>query len=179
MTDMPWKTYEEVAAYLLNEFAKEFGLSRVETKQSIIGQRSGTPWAIDAKGIRHNNEGFVIIECRRYTTTKQNQEKLGGLAYRIIDSGADGGIIVSPLGLQAGANKIAQSENIISIELHEDSTPLEFSMQFLNKIFIGVVTRATISSSCDAEHIRYCDKCSKQFFVSKNEHTCPSCSSTI
>ena len=34
--------YEEVAAYLLNRFAKEFELKFVEGKQKIQGRRSGT-----------------------------------------------------------------------------------------------------------------------------------------
>jgi hypothetical protein len=71
-----WKSYEEVAAYLLAQNAAEFGLKRVEGKQSIPGYRSGTSWEIDAKGIREGNEGFVIIECRSYTNSKQNQQKL-------------------------------------------------------------------------------------------------------
>lgn len=79
--------------YLLDQFAAEFGLECVETKQDVLGQRSGTSWEIDAKGIRHGNNGFVIVEFRRYTTARQNQGKIGQLAY---DTGAQGGTIVSP-----------------------------------------------------------------------------------
>lgn len=100
-----WQSYEEVAAYLLNQCACEFGLSNVEDKQSVNGIRSQTEWAIDAKGVSEGNEGFVIIECRRYTTSKQNQERIASLAYRILDTGAQGGIIVSPLGLQGRRSK--------------------------------------------------------------------------
>jgi len=87
MADKVWSTYEEVATYLLDRNAKEFGLEKVEGKQSVLGQRSGTNWVIDAKGIKDDGIGFVIVECRRYTTSKQNQEKIGALAYRIIDTG--------------------------------------------------------------------------------------------
>jgi len=52
MADKVWSTYEEVATYLLDRNAKEFGLEKVEGKQSVLGQRSGTNWVIDAKGIR-------------------------------------------------------------------------------------------------------------------------------
>jgi hypothetical protein len=176
MGDQSYRTYEEVATYLLNQFVEEFGLSRVESKQSIAGQRSGTEWEIDAKGVRFGNEGFVIVECRRHTTTKQNQEKLAGLAYRIIDSGAAGGILVSPLGLQSGAQKIAQAEGVINVQLHEDSTPLEFAMQFLNKIFVGIHERAKAVDISNGEITRVCDKCGRPFTVSKNEHICPLCS---
>ena len=61
-----WKTYEEVAAYLLNQFASEFGLERVEGKQLVPGQRSGTKYKIDAKGVVDGGEAFIIVECRRY-----------------------------------------------------------------------------------------------------------------
>jgi hypothetical protein len=68
-----WQSYEEVATYLLNQCAQEFGLSKVEGKQTIPGLRSDTEWEIDAKGVKEGNEGFVIIECRRYTTSRQSQ----------------------------------------------------------------------------------------------------------
>jgi len=57
-----WESYEKVAAHLLDQFAVEFGLERVEGKQHIQGQYSGTKWEIDAKGIREGHVGFVIIE---------------------------------------------------------------------------------------------------------------------
>ena len=40
MTDKTWRTYEEVAQYLLNQFAEHLGLEKVEEKQSILGQLS-------------------------------------------------------------------------------------------------------------------------------------------
>ena len=154
--DRTWKSYEEVAVYLLDRCAGEFGLARVEGKQKVSGHRSGTEWEIDAKGVREGDEGFIIIECRRYITSKQNQEKLGGLAYRILDTGASGGIIVSPIGLQEGAKKIAQAENIIDIQLDQNSTPQEFSMRFLNKIMIGMREEIRMGISSSAEVIRNC-----------------------
>ena len=132
-----WETYEEVATYLLNQIAVEFGLERFESKQKVVGQRSGRAWEIDAKGISEGNEIFFIVECRRYTTSRQNQEKLGGLAYRIIDTGAKGGIIVSPLGLQEGAAKLAQAENIFNVILDEKSTRTEYVLKFLGKMRVG------------------------------------------
>ena len=47
-----FEQYEQVTAFLLNEFAAHFGLGRVEGKQIIHGSRSGTNWEIDGKGIR-------------------------------------------------------------------------------------------------------------------------------
>lgn len=110
-----WETYEEVAVYILDQIASNLGLERVEGKQHVYGSRSSTNWEIDGRGVNIDGEGFVIIECRRYTTSKQNQERVGGLAYRIIDTGASGGILVSPLGFQEGAKKIAAAEGIQEI----------------------------------------------------------------
>src|SRR5262245_3969911 len=146
-----WRSYEEVAAYLLNQFASEFDLERVDGKQQVVGQRSGTTWEIDAKGVRHGDSGFVIVECRRYMSSKQNQEKIGGLAYRIIDAGAEGGIIVSPLGLQEGAQRIAEAENIVSVQLNEDSTQHEYVLRFLNKIMIGLHDTLSFGDSLEIE----------------------------
>lgn len=132
-----WESYEEVAAYLLNEIANEFGLQKFEGKQQIDGKRSGAKWEIDAKGIGENNEIFFIVECRRHTTSRQSQGKLGSLAYQIIDTGAEGGIVVSSLGLQAGANKVAQAENIYNVILDENSTRTEYVLSFLDRVRYG------------------------------------------
>jgi hypothetical protein len=170
-----WESYERVATELLNKFASDFGLSRVEGKQSILGNKSGTNWEIDAKGFREGNDAIVIVECRRFTTSKQSQERLASLAYRIIDTGADGGIIVSPLGLQSGAQYIANAENIINVKLDKNSTPTEFSMQFLNKIFVGIHEHVELIDKCDAVLTRICNKCNKSFIVQNDEKMCPTC----
>jgi hypothetical protein len=147
-----WSSYEEVATYLLNEFADKFGLERIEGKQLALGHRSGTTYEIDGKGFRQDGTGFVIVECRRYTTSKQNQEKVGALAYRIIDTGAKGGIVVSPLGLQEGANLIADREGIVNVLLNQDSTQREYVLQFLNNIMIGLHASLTFKASVEIEH---------------------------
>lgn len=170
-----WETYEEVARHLLDSFAHELGLSKVEGKQVIEGHRSGTKWKIDAKGVRDGNEGFVIIECRRYTKSKQDQEKLGSLAYRIIDTGAKGGIIVTPLGVQKGAAKIAAAENILHVVLDANSTPDDFSMQFLNKLMIGVSVIGVASVTVNAQISRPCQMCGKIYIAKENEKICPRC----
>jgi hypothetical protein len=123
---------------LLDQFATELGLDRVEGKQDLPGQRSGTSWEIDAKGVCQGNEGFVIVEFRRYSTSRQEQGKLGHLAYTIIDTGAHGGIIVSALGLQKGAEKIAAAENVVNVILNENCDRYEYIMKFLNKVMIGM-----------------------------------------
>ncbi len=142
-----WKNYEEISQYFLNKYASQFGMSRFVGKQKVKGVSSGTEWEIDAKGIKDNSDIFIIVECRMHTKSKLKQEELGGFAYRISDTGSQGGITVSPLGLQEGAKKIANAENIITVILSEDSTPDDFKIQFLDKIFIGLYDRIKISDS--------------------------------
>lgn len=131
-----WSTYEEVAKEILDRLKLDIGLLSVEGKQSVSGL-SGTEWELDAKGIKDVSEAFVIVECRRYMTSKLKQEALAALAFRIQDTGAVGGFIVSPLGLQEGAQKVAASANILSIILSAEATPQQFSLSFLEKLFIG------------------------------------------
>jgi hypothetical protein len=148
-----WETYEEVAVFLLNQLATTLGLEYVEGKQEVRGNRSGTTWEIDGKGVKTEGEGFVIIECRRYTKSKQNQEQVAAVAYRIQDTGAKGGIIVSPLGIQEGAAKVANSENIQTVHMDENSTRTEYVFGFLNRVFIGLSDTIQVTDELIVEKI--------------------------
>jgi len=123
-----WLSYEELATYLLNRMAKEFGLESVQGKQKIQGKRSGTSWVIDAKGIIEGGGGFFIVECRRYTTSKQNQEKVGGLAYRILDTGANGAILVNA-PMTSGPRTFISA--IVSKRILSDKTKRNFQITSL------------------------------------------------
>jgi len=130
--------------------AAAFGLERVEAKQGVLGLRSGAEYIIDAKGVALGREAFVIIECRRYTTSRLKQEHMAALAYRIGDTGAIGGIVVSPLGLQEGARKIAQAKNVISVQLAPNSTTSEYLLTFLNQIHAGVAEQVRVTDKAVA-----------------------------
>jgi len=132
-----WESYEDVARELIRQFKTEFGLSDVAGKQDIPG-KSGTSWEIEAKGIKEGTSGFVIVECRRYTTSRLKQESIAGLAFRITDTGANGGIIVTPIGLQEGAQKVVQSTGIETVILTPDSTTTNYVMRYLQRIMVGV-----------------------------------------
>jgi len=62
------------------------------------------------------------------------------LAYRIIDTGASGAILVSPLGFQSGARKVAEAENIQEFFMGPDSTSHAYVVKFLNNVVVGVPT---------------------------------------
>ena len=156
MTDekRSWESYEEVAVYLLDQVASKLDLDRVEDKQKVIGQRSGVEWEIDGKGVKVGDEGFVIIECRRYTKSKQKQEQVAALAYRIMDTGAAGGIIVSPLGLQEGATRVAEAENVRTVHMDENSTRTDYMYRFLNQVFVGVSETVHVTEEASVQVIK-------------------------
>lgn len=154
MTEKKWQTYEDVARYLLDAFGSEFGLMRVEGKQFVPSTKIDDPWEIDAKGVSANGEAFVLIECRRKTTRGLDKESVGAFALRIRDTGAAGGIIVSPLDLQSGAQKLASAYGIRHVLLTPESTMAEYLMQFLNRLFIGMRESALASDHAEAEVIR-------------------------
>lgn len=136
MSESTWQNYEQVARHILTEFRQHFGLESIEPQQDVAGQ-SGTDHAIDAKGVMIDGEGFVVIECRR-RKAKPNKEDLCALAYRIIDTGAAGGIIVSTLPPQKGAAIIAKAAGVTSVVLNANATPEEFCVQFFDKGFARV-----------------------------------------
>ena len=80
-----------------------------------------------------------VIESRRYPKSRLNQEQAAGLASRIEDLGASGGILVSPLGFQEGGKKLAEAKNIAELFLTPDSTNENpHVLRFLNETMIGV-----------------------------------------
>ena len=140
-----WERYEQTAQYLLNEFATHFGLGSVEGKQVVPGT-SGTKWRIDAKGVQADGEGFLIVECRR-RKARPNQEDMAALAYKIYDTGGQGGMLVTPVELQRGAQKIAEHEAIHHVMLDENSTAEAYVIAFLGKVIMGLAENLAISDS--------------------------------
>lgn len=172
--DRKWQSYEEVARYLLDQLRSEFGLERVEGKQKLDGEV--TTWEIDAKGVCEGNEGFIVVECRRYASAKQTQAKIASLAYCISDLGAAGGLVVSPLGLQKGAQKIANAGNIVSVQLAPDSTTTDYLMTFLRKTMAGVSFRVRTTLEATCRVFRDCRRCGRRFeAINNGDYHCGHC----
>jgi hypothetical protein len=148
-----WESYEQVATFLLNQFASHFGLGRVEGKQVLPGV-SGAEWEIDAKAVLADSNAFLVVECRRYTNSRLDQEAMAAIAYRISDVGADGGIVVTPLDLQRGAKTLAESARIQHVVMRPDSTTADYFLQYLSRIFVGLSDAATTSDSAVIELTR-------------------------
>lgn len=153
MMKKSWQSYEEVAQHLLNQFAEHFELGHVEGKQVVPG-KSGAEWEIDAKGVKDKEDAFIIVECRRYTKSRLTQEDMAALAFRIQDTGAKGGIIVSPFELQSGAKKIAAFSNIKHATLTPQSTTTDYILTFLNHVCVGVSDTITFRDSVHVQVIR-------------------------
>lgn len=147
-----WKKYEDLARQLLEQLGEHLGLhlERVEGKQKLVGT-SGTIWEIDGKGVRADDGGIIVIECKRYPDDRVDQETIGGLAWRIHEElGASGGIVVTPLGLQSGAELVAKRADIQVVELNADATPTEYVMRLLDKVCLGVALKTTVTLSATA-----------------------------
>ncbi|GAX38799.1 restriction endonuclease [Nodularia sp. NIES-3585] len=131
-----WKIYEEVTKQLLQDIKYFVGISHVESKQKIQGQ-SGTKWEVDVIAYDNNTGKTILVECKNWKNTV-SQETLGGFAYRIKDTDSEGGIIVTTIGLQEGASKIAQHEKITEIKLTIEITDYDddYIAKLSNQIFI-------------------------------------------
>lgn len=151
----PWIIYEDVARKVLTDMRSILGISTVEGKQTLDGKSLAT-WEIDAKAWREGNEGFLVIEARRHTSSGLKQEDLAAISYRIKDVGAAGGIVVTPLPLQKGAKAIALAEGIAHVRLTAASTNERYLAQFLGRKFIGLsaVESVRLTDSADVMVIR-------------------------
>ena len=168
-----WKKYEKVARILLLHLRTELGLDRVEGKQKLVGLQSGTEWEVDAKGVREAGDGYLLVECRRYTTSRLTQEDLAAFAWRVTDTGAVGGITVSPLPIQSGAKKIATAANIVHVEIDANSTPENFAMRFLNQVMLGITDRFEVRAEVTMHVSRTCE-CGTKFDPDLHS-ACPAC----
>jgi hypothetical protein len=60
------------------------------------------------------------------------------------------------MGLQKGAAKIADVENILSVELNENSTPTDLVLKFLNKLYLGISMTAKATVRAAPRMLRAC-----------------------
>jgi hypothetical protein len=151
----PWQVYEGAAQSVLQQLGSAIGIAAVEGKQTLDG-KSGTQWEVDAKALQEHGENFLVVEVRRYTTSSLKQEDVAALAFRIGDVGAAGGVVVSPLPLQRGAELVAKSAGIEHVRLSADSTCTEYLAEYMGRRFVGasVVESVTLTDSADAVVLR-------------------------
>lgn len=144
-----WKSYEEIATFVLNQCAAEFGVSRFEGKQDVAG-KSGTDWEVDARGWTEGDKTHFLVECKKHEKTGISQAITASLAYQIQDTDAEGGFLVSPHGLQSGAKKVAAANNIHEIKLDPRSSTSAYFGEWLGKLRLGLTEEVNLQIS---EHL--------------------------
>lgn len=147
--DPTWMSYENIAAFVLNQCAKEFGLSRVEGKQRVAG-KTGTDWQVDARGWSEGDTAHFLVECKKHETAAISQALTASLAYQIQDTDAEGGFLVSPHGLQSGAKIVAAANNIHEIKLDPKSSTAAYFGDWLGKLRLGFMEGVKVQFS---EHL--------------------------
>lgn len=147
--DPSWKTYEEIAALVLNHCAAEFGIERVEGKQKVAA-KSGATFEVDARAWTAGNAAHLLVECKKHENTGISQAITSALAWQILDTDADGGFLVSPNGLQAGAKFVAAAAHIHEVKLDPASTASAWFGEWLGKLRAGFTDEINMSAS---EHL--------------------------
>ncbi|WP_028886836.1 hypothetical protein [Teredinibacter turnerae] len=146
MSNSNWKSYEEVACFLLNRYREYFGITQFQPKGNLVGIESGTIWELDAIGVNIDGEPICLVECR-CVKNPQKQKDLASIAYQIKDCGADSGILVTSVEPQLGAKKVASSVGIQTVILSSNSTKQEFIMKFRSIVSVGLLDSLKISAS--------------------------------
>jgi hypothetical protein len=147
-----WLVYEEAARKVLSDLRQALGLARVEGKQTLHGA-SGADWEVDATAWRTGSDGFLLIEVRRQTSGGVKQEAIAGVAHRIQDVSAAGGIIVSPLPLQRGAKLVAASADICHVTLSAESTTEKYIAEFMGRRFLGASVTESVNATDSANAV--------------------------
>jgi len=150
LLEKKWETYEEVTKQLLSDVRDYLGLSRVEEKQKVRGL-SETEWEVDVLAYNVDGGKLVLVECKHRSKAVIPQDSLAGFAYKIKDTNADHGIIVTTIGLQEGADKIAKAEKITVIKLDYNSTSDNYIAQIANQIFVKRTDNVRLVESFKAE----------------------------
>jgi hypothetical protein len=117
-----YATYEDVAHSFFCDCKDTFGFDVVERK-AVLTSKSGNTYKIEVLGRRVAEGADIIIECKHYGPKSQiDQEMVGGLAYRVQNTGADGAFIVTTHELQSGAQRVADFEQITVFIIGPDAT---------------------------------------------------------
>lgn len=95
-----------------------------------------------------DGEGFLIVECRRWKS-RLPQKEVAALVGSIKDTGAQGGILVTPVKLQRGAQKLVEHEIIHHVILDRESSTEAYVIAFLDKVIMGFHENLGVSDWID------------------------------
>ena len=96
----PWKTLQEEVCELFNQYP---GFTATE-EEVVEGARSSVQVDVLVRYQFWELDHVIVVECKAWQK-RVTQEKVFALKAIVDDLGAQFGIIVSPKGLQAGADK--------------------------------------------------------------------------
>lgn len=150
-----WEAYEAAAKQVIGDLRVKLGVIKVGGKQKIAGI-DGTTYELDAVAWTDASGSFLLVEARRHTSSRLDQDAVNAIAYKLYKVGAEGAIILSPLPLQAGAKKVADFDHIEHILLSADSTAEDYLAEYLGQHFLGasIVESTTAGDACDATVIK-------------------------
>jgi hypothetical protein len=75
------------------------------------------------------------------------------------DQGAAGGLMVTPVGYQEGAAKVANARKIGMATLNANATDREYVLRIANQLFVGVVSKIRFGAVTTAVVVRNSGGC--------------------
>ena len=132
-----WERYEDVARQLIDDIKFHLGLSLVNEDKRKFKKNDGGECEVDVSAYDMSDEKLVLVECRKKKESL-SQEEVHGFAYRIQQTNAKRGIIVTTIGLQQGARIAADGAKITLIRLDGNSTKEEYIAKITQQIFVKV-----------------------------------------
>ena len=132
-----WERYEDVARQLIDDIKSYLGLSMVNPNKKEFLKKDGGICEIDVSAYDMSDGKLVLVECRN-KNKRLPQEEVHGFAYRIQQTNAKRGIIVTPIRLQKGAIIAANGARIGLIRLEPNSTPDNYIAQLTQLLIIKI-----------------------------------------
>ena len=154
--------YEWVTRRIFHDLREYLGIDRMSSDRTKHVGTSGAEWTVDASCYRIEDDTLVILECRRKTNSKVEQEEVGGLAYRFMDIGADMAYMVTPIGFQKGAQKVANANKINMVTLNADATDTEYILAVADQLFRGLRVSEYGVGTDSVNVYRSCDQCGQE-----------------
>lgn len=146
MSKKEWERYEDVARQVIDDIKSHLGLSLVNEDKIEFKKKDGGKCEIDISAYDMSDGKLVLVESRKKNKSL-NQEEVHGFAYRIQQTGAKRGIIVTTIGLQQGAQIAADGAKITLIRLNEGSTKEEYVAKITQQIFLKITDKCKMGIS--------------------------------
>jgi len=129
--------FERVTRVILHNLRQHLGYEKIEGSKRYKGKSSGRKRQIDATVYRTDGK-MIIVECKRHKR-KVGIKSIGEFYYVINrEVGAGGGLIVSSVGFDAGAQAVANAEKIGMVILNADATEQDYILEIADQLWRGI-----------------------------------------